>query len=235
MLKEIEQLLPLQELDREIYFLRSKLDEYPPQIEKLNREIEAILEEKKDRAKGLEQKKIAHKELELELGKKESDLKKFQSQLFQVKTNKEYSALQEEIAKVKGEVSQLEDRILAMLDEIEREESALKEFSAQVDLRVNEVKARIETLEAEVKEIETKIEDLTKKREELAKTIDPKILEHYQRILEHRGGIAISPVGKDGVCGGCYRSLPPQVVNDLMLGNKIVHCETCGCILYYRE
>lgn len=235
MLKEIEQLLPLQEIDQEIYSLRSRLNEFPPQIEALVQEIESIQRQVKDRLNALEKSKIQHKELELELGKKESDLKKHQAQLFQVKTNKEYSALQEEIAKLKEEISSLEDKILDLLDKMETEESEVKNFSLQSEKKIGHIKEKIDSLKQEKNRIEARIEELSEKRKELASAVDPKLLEHYERILEHRGGIAISPVGKDGVCGGCYRSLPPQVLNELMLGSKLIHCETCGCILYYRE
>ncbi len=235
MLKEIQRLLPLQELDRQIYQLKSRLEEFPRLYEEIETKRKGIDSELEQARKDLERKKVAHKELEVELGKKESDLKRLQGQLFQVKTNKEYTALQDEIAGLKEEISHLEDRILAMLEEIEEEEAEFRRIKQEKDEEKKALEEELSGLREEEAKIKAELEGLLEKRSDLAKDVDKALLERYEKILEHRGGIALARVGKDGVCGACYRALPPQVVNELMLEKGIIQCETCGCILYYAE
>jgi predicted nucleic acid-binding Zn-ribbon protein len=47
-------------------------------------------------------------------------------------------------------------------------------------------------------------------------------------------GIAVVPVVK-GACGGCYASLPPQRVNEVRLGERVVLCDACSRILVWDE
>ncbi len=235
MLKEIEVLLPLQEIDKQIYSLRNQLKDFEPLYQRLDQQIAQVKGRLNDASKTLESLKISHKELELELGKKESDLKKFQSQLFQVKTNKEYAALQDEIKKTKEEISALEDKILSLLDKIEQEEKKLKELQQQTASEIKKIEGEKANKKAEESKIRETLKGLEERRSSLAKNIDPKMLQHYEKILEHRGGVAVCKVDKRGICTGCFLSLPPQVVNELIIGKKLIHCESCGCILYYSE
>ena len=39
----------------------------------------------------------------------------------------------------------------------------------------------------------------------------------------------------DEACGGCYRKLTPQVVNQVLLKSDLVMCENCNRILYSDE
>ena len=55
----------------------------------------------------------------------------------------------------------------------------------------------------------------------------------YNRISEARGEEALAAVD-DNVCGGCYQTLTPQTINELVL-TKAVFCKTCGCLLYLSE
>ena len=104
----IDTLKKVQEIDREIYQCQQKLKEIPEERARVKREFEL----EKNRLMGLE---TAHKNLQLkqkqkegELAQKEANIKKLDGQLSQVKTNKEYSALQQEIASLKADNSLLE-------------------------------------------------------------------------------------------------------------------------------
>ena len=44
----------------------------------------------------------------------------------------------------------------------------------------------------------------------------------------------MAPV-EDGACHGCYVGVTAQMVNELMNGNTLVFCKTCGRILYLAE
>ncbi len=67
-------------------------------------------------------------------------MKKYQGQLLQVKTNKEYSALLAEINGLKSKNTLIEDDIIELMESIERAKKAVKQ--AQDELARN--KARVE-------------------------------------------------------------------------------------------
>ena len=52
-------------------------------------------------------------------------------------------------------------------------------------------------------------------------------------VREGRNGLAVVNVVQ-GVCQGCFMSIPPQKFNLLLKGDQIFDCPTCQRILYYR-
>jgi len=71
-------------------------------------------------------------------------------------------------------------------------------------------------------------------RAELAVKIDKKILERYERILDNRDGRAVVSIANDA-CQGCFRVLPPQVINEVRMRNALIICENCARILYVED
>ncbi len=102
----------------------------------------------------LEQRQAHRRDVEKNLAAVQSRLSKFKDQLMEVKTNKEYTAMQSEIATALAEVSRLEDQVLqAMMDademvalvrEAEKTLAATKVAAAQDRTRDSEVVAYID-------------------------------------------------------------------------------------------
>lgn len=90
----LDVLKQLQVIDAELYRLRHEQQRKPLELE---RSKQALAEEEA-RAKMSEAQmhavQVQQKEKEMELGAKEAQVKKFQGQLFQIKTNKEYPSRQ---------------------------------------------------------------------------------------------------------------------------------------------
>src|SRR5688572_625732 len=108
MLKEIEQLLILQNRDRKLRALKQELKNLP--IER--RQLEEKLA---NAAKQFEGVKLQSKEIEVERKRLENEaqskrdqIAKFQVQKFQTRKNEEFRALNNEIERFEGEVRQLE-------------------------------------------------------------------------------------------------------------------------------
>ncbi|MBW2644346.1 MAG: hypothetical protein JRC89_13545 [Deltaproteobacteria bacterium] len=49
-----------------------------------------------------------------------------------------------------------------------------------------------------------------------------------------RSGIA-EKIVKDALCYGCNVNLPPQLYNELFLGNSLKFCPNCQRIIYLKE
>lgn len=47
-------------------------------------------------------------------------------------------------------------------------------------------------------------------------------------------GIALSPV-TDDFCSMCHMRIRPQVLNELKEAKKLIICEACGRILYWKQ
>jgi len=94
---QITTLANLQTIDSEIYVLRHEKESKPEQLKAL----EQAFEEKKAALANIEKVLLdlqkQRKDKELELATKEEGLKKLQTQLYQLKTNKEYQAMLQQI------------------------------------------------------------------------------------------------------------------------------------------
>jgi predicted nucleic acid-binding Zn-ribbon protein len=171
---------------------------------------------------------------------KENDLRaigdqinKFQGQLYQVKTNREYESLQHEIDALKEKSSQVEDAILELLEKMEKlsatvaeEERKLSEFRREGDREKTELSTREE-------ELSDRIAIKYDERKRLVVNLDDSLVARYDRIRERKAGLAVAAV-QNGACGGCYRRIPPQEIQELKKMQRIIACEGCGRIIVWR-
>lgn len=232
--EQIVTLVKLQELDSQIYGLRQEKEKKPEIKEILKDEFAQQGELLKAKQEQLKVNQLKHKEHELDLGKKEEDVKKKQSQLLQIKTNKEYVAMQREMEGLKADNSILEDSILGLMDTIDTLKQELEKEKQNLTLEEKKFKDESVKVDQEVKEIDQKLLALDGQRKEIAVLIDKNLLTQYERILNAKAGLALVPaVGES--CGGCHQIVPPQVVNEVRMKDRIVTCQFCARLLYYSE
>lgn len=224
-------LIELQTIDTQIYNLNKRLFAIPIELENKNREFEV----KKSGLKSLEEKNkellLKKKDEELELAAKEGAITKLQSQLFSIKTNKEYTAMLKEINGAKADKSLIEDQILGILEELDNivaEINKEKNSLTEEEKELNKDKAG---LEIERKTIEEEIVVLNHKRSQIAPKIDRRIFAAYERILKNKDGLALVKV-VNNACQGCFMNVTHQTVNELRMYDKLVTCQACARILY---
>jgi len=234
MQEQIKMLIELQELDRELFDRKIILDGIPGRIKDLDDGLQRESETLKSLEEELKKLQLQRKEREVELESKEQVIKKYQAQLYQVKTNQEYTALEKEIGSVKADGSLLEEEIIKLLDSMDDKEKNIskeKETIEEEKKKVNEEKNKIDVLGKAAK---AEYDSLSNKRSEFAKNLDKVILSKYERILRSKNGLAVVPVS-GGACGGCNMNLPPQVINEAKLRVDLRFCENCTRILYVEE
>jgi len=227
-------LVKLQELDSEIYALGNERAAKPQEI----RVIESAFELKKQNLAVLEKKSLdlqkQRKESELELAANAEGIKKLSSQLFSLKTNKEFQTMQLQIADAKADGSVIEEKILISFEESDK-------IKAQIDAENLKLKdeekiflQQKKAVEMRSAEIGERLNQLEAQRKQIIPGIDPKMLHEYEKILHSRGGLALVMV-KDNSCGGCHMLVPPQVINLIKMYEHVITCEVCNRILYIQE
>ncbi len=230
--EQIKFLIELQKIDAEAYLLRKELDEHPAIQKRIETEFEkkkAALKSAEDEAKGTQ---LKQKQKDGELAEKEEKIKKLQSQLYQLKSNKEYSAMELEIKGLKADKSLLEEEILRLLDTVDESKNRVAKEKELLSQEEKKMKESIDVLKKKSSEISAALALLEEKRKTFTPNADPKIVSQYERVLKKREGVALVPL-KGGSCGGCHMELPPQVIHEVKLQEKIVVCESCARILYW--
>jgi predicted nucleic acid-binding Zn-ribbon protein len=230
----LDTLKKLQEIDSELFRLRREQQHKPLELERA-RQLLAEEQAKTSAAEArLNASQVQRKEKELELSTAEATVKKMHMQLFQIKTNKEYTAKITEIENIKADQSLVEEKILELYEEgdgIKTEIEKEKQVVAEEEKKYLGEKARID---ASIKELEDRIRVFKAQRQQIVPGIEKSSLTRYERILANKEGLAIVPV-RDDSCGGCHMHLPPQVINEIKMHDHLVYCETCARIIYLEE
>lgn len=232
MREQLELLLRLQEIDSALSDLQWETEDLPRQIADLEQQVETTDAAVKEQEIALETAKKDRRKFESDLEDMSTKLADLKSKQVVIKTNEEYAALQTEIGYAESTISQIEDSILVLLEQIE---------GASVDMEVVRQSAAdsrgvIEKKIAEFQhEMVRQTEALTIKRDErvrVAMNVDERMLERYERILESKGDQVLVPL-IDGLCTGCYKKLPPQQAIEIRRSDRFFECEGCGRILYW--
>jgi predicted nucleic acid-binding Zn-ribbon protein len=231
---ELENLIRLQEIDTQIYSLRSEKAAKPAQIKALEEAFEAkkahLLELEKNALELAKQKK----EREAELTAKEESTVKLQGQLYSLKTNKEYQTMLQQIQDSKVDASVIEDKILELMDKADALKIEVDKEKLKVKDEEKQSAAEKAKVELRIKEIDDSLSRLEGQRKQATPDLNPKIMAQYERILLSREGLAIVRV-KGNSCGGCNMFVPPQVINLIRMYERIITCEVCNRILYIEE
>ena len=226
-------LAELQSLDGIIRRLEEEKNTVPLEISELRRKIDGIQEESVKLESELEESRKERRKKEREVEEKIEVLDKYRSQKNQVKTNDAYSALLKEIQDVEGEKTELEESILIFMERGE-ELSGLLEKKKSILARSGEELSHLEEEDRKrIAELEKELSRCLEQRGSTALKVDASLLPLYERIRKAKDGLAFVLV-KGGTCQGCFMELPPQMVNELMKGDKIVTCERCSRLLYWE-
>ena len=232
MLPDLDRLVRLQELETAVNQARRAMEAFPARREALA----AGLAEHTGRIESLDRKvaeqKAARRELEKEVASVQSRLTRFKEQLMAVKTNKEYHAVQSEIAGADAEVARLEDLILESMleaDELAEDVRKGRDALAEEQAAVREKQSR---LEQERDRFQAQVERYDGDRAALVTGLTPHVLETFATLIRGRKGIAVGAV-RDGRCGVCQVRLRPQLYNDVRSNERLIQCESCQRILYY--
>lgn len=224
----------LQEVDARLYHLTQERQAKPLLIDELHTHLAAQrqrLTELEEQSKTLQ---TQHKTQELDLGSREEKIKKLQAQLFQVKTNKEYTAMQKEIEGAKADNSLLEETIIGLLEQIDQTQAQLQQAKADWQQREAQTRQDVQRIEGEMTALDQQLRQIEADRQRLLPSLDAAILQQYERILRSRNGLALVPVVGEA-CGGCHMALPPQIINEAAQEQRLVTCGSCARLLYVDE
>jgi predicted nucleic acid-binding Zn-ribbon protein len=231
--EEIKQLTELQVIDLEIAKFDAEINAEKAGLAKSEEafnERQALIEELKEKIEAAE---MQRRELEAQLADDLSLIKERQSKMMQVQTNREYQSLLKEIEDGKKNIKEKEDEIVRIM---EASEANIKILAEQESL-LNEEKKALTKAGTQVKKhagaIEGKKAKIVAKRDAMAKDIKTSALRKYDMLRSRRNGKAVVGV-VNGICQGCFMSIPPQHFNNILKGDRILNCPTCQRILFHQ-
>jgi uncharacterized protein len=233
--QQLQTLIELQAYDARIAALEAEAARLPKQMEAIQQglaEAKKTLEALKGKA-DTTRKDLRAKEKDLEVTATKRS--KADAKLWEVKTNKEYSAALLEIEEIKQEKAQNEEEILALMEAQERLTLEMREAEARHKERETQARQDDAVLRKKLEAVEAELTGVRGERNTRARELPQGILTDYERILKARAGVAVAQVNASAICGGCRVSIRPQALQELRVARELMRCESCGRYLYWQE
>ena len=230
----MEQLIRLQNIDTKLKDLNDLLGDLPSKVEDLNNQEESTknsIISKKTRSKELD---LEIKKIELEVSDLSGKIDKLKDQLFLVTNNKQYDALMAEIDHLKEKRTSSENELIELMEEKELTVELINSKESELQSLSEDLTIRREKLQSVIEESAEEKNTLQKQRNQNIKDIDKNTLKVYDRVIEHRGGLAVVPL-EGSACGGCGAHIPPQTVSEVRANSAVHTCGVCGRFLYHNK
>lgn len=238
----LEKIIALQQANDALADAEARLGGIPDWMRELHDEYSVRKAEIDAHSEAAEEAARERREAEAEISDIQTKLQRYQEQINQVTTQREYGALLHEIDAAKARIQELEE---AGIDSMERREEALKslevkeeEFS-DLDERYQ---AELAKWEAEKPAVAKVAAEKKKEIEALRESIRRGPLSQYDRIAKRHDGAALAPVlplkttRRRGPqmwhCGGCNFNVRPQVLVAIQSTESLQLCDSCKKILY---
>ena len=234
MQESLRALLELQKTDQDLHELEQYKVDIPNKLETMGTvqaEAETGLADQETKVEDIEKDR---RQRERDLQTAQEQVKKYQGQLYSVKTNKEYDALQTEIQAQKALISELEDAILQLITEAETERETLETMRGETESLIERLDEERTALESRLSAVDEDVAVKMDERKRMSMRVENQVLKVYDRIRRNLRGMTIVPV-KKGACSGCFHVIPLQVMLQIRQAQRLVSCESCGRILIAEE
>lgn len=232
MIESLENLIALQKMDVEISRLKTsalKIEQDISNMEKSavesQKEYDLLLQEIEE-----DQKERRQKERELEV--KESELKKYKGQLFQVKTNREYEAMLDEIAAKETDIGLLEEDIIRLMEAGDDLKGRSLEKKKYVEKEKRELENFVASQRNELAGIMEGVKNKENERPKIEGKMEQNLVQEYNKLLHSHNDFAIV-TAKNGICSGCFISMRPQMFEELKHNDRLFYCPNCRRFLYW--
>lgn len=227
--KQLFDLLALQEVDMKIRALKARLTMLPGERvanEKRLAVVSAALRAKQDKLKATE---VAVRNAESEIARLNDNVQKLQTNSALVKKNNEYQAMLTEIQHNKDKISELETKLISLMDTADAQRTEVRSEEKQSAARIKSIKDELGELVRFEKEIKEEGRSLVAKSKDFATHVEPGLLERYTRLLRDSGPPVVKLDGE--ICTNCSFKVTPQTRNACHSG-MIANCDNCSHMLY---
>jgi uncharacterized protein len=232
MLPDIENLLQLQEADREIRRLNEEIAALPRRVTVIEAKLADTKAELEKAKAAIKADEVARRKYETAIQDLQGKISKYRDQSLEVKTNEQYRALLHEIQFAEQEIRSNEDKILELMVNAEAREKQVKAAEAELKAETAEIEKEKADARQRTAEDEKQLTEWNAKRDKLRGGFSPDLLRQYERVSKFRG-TGIAEV-RDQKCMGCQVMLRPQTYNEVRSADRIVYCDSCQRVLYFN-
>ncbi len=232
---QIAALVKLQQIEIDTSHIELKLNDVDQRVTELDNRLldfKQLIEEQQSVIKALNEKYRAYEaDVRVNLDK----IKKSETKLNSVKTNKEYQSSLKEIDDLKAKNSNLEDEMIEFLDRIEEAENTLQLKKNEYSNLETRLKNEKDLILKEAEEGKRRLENLEAEWKTLSDDIDADLLATFNKVKSNQSNAIGIVAVINAVCQGCHMNIPPQMYNELQRGDSFRKCPICDRIIYWKD
>ena len=229
----LPRLIELQALDLRMAEIKAQRRQIPQRLDAAERPLQAVREAQKTAAETIESMTKERRASERELDAQEAQIEKMRGRTSEIKTNKEYQAHLFEIELASKKKSEIEERVLELMEQIESVQKRLVEAHANVA----EAERTFAQGKKDIEESETRLiaelADLESRHRAATEGVPEGLLSRYVKLKLQRKDQALAAL-REGICQGCRLQLPPQLVAEVKRSDALQTCDYCHRILYWE-
>jgi len=147
----------------------------------------------------------------------------------EIRNPKELTNLQHEVDGMRAKRNQLEDKALAIMEQVELATASVASESSELKTLEVEWRSQQQQLSTEMEQLKTTLSEFNHKRQLQLAKIDPQAVEVYNELKKQKR-TAVAKV-EQGICRGCRISLPTTELQRAR-SDSLVRCSSCGRILF---
>ena len=229
---DIQCLIQIVKKDMEIRERKKYIEGVPARVKAIDRELRKMEEELGETKTVFDRLEKERIHLEMDIKSQNQKIMDKRAEETKIKDNKAYRALMAEIEFLTKQIKQEEERMLAILEEMEVRK---KELKVLVDKNSGEKNKLLEEKAKLLSELQAAVDALKILEDEKVRIL-PHLTEEvrrlYSRILNVKGDSGVANLIGD-ICHGCYSRVPPQKAHEVRRNSQLITCEVCGRILVY--
>ena len=173
------------------------------------------------------------KDSELKSETVETKRKSYQQKLYQgsITNARELANIEKEVEALGRQQSDLDGRILALMEEVEQAQAASAVAEAQAHTAEGHRTEVLAAYRSRYDALTLELATLTQERQDAAALVEDKAaLKRYDDIRARAAGVGIAKIEGD-TCGGCHMKLPSTAIKTVKEASQIQTCENCGRLL----
>lgn len=230
----LKKALHYQDWDTQVIHLSQQLDSVPGEIARIRESIAAEEAEIKRQQQEIAACELRRSQAELEIEALETQITRFKTQQITVKKTEEYEAFNEQIRNAEAKVSECEDTVLGILDEIDSKSGKLDADRKTCSERVAYLNGVIGDWEKKALSIASELKTASAALETAKIDVDPALMTSYTRLKSQgKRPPCIVPV-RDQCCGGCHMRVSNDTLKKARMG-ELATCDQCSRILYVED
>lgn len=240
MAKPLDTIVELQHALSHLREAERQLDGIPDWMTELDAEHQERKAEIESLESQAEEAASERRAAEGEISHMQEKLKRYQQQINEVSTQREYGALLQEIDTAKGRISELEDVAFGAMERIDQANKALEEQREAFRDLDERYQVELQKWESEKPVIAEQAEKLRGTVETLRERLPRGQLALFERVYDRTDGQAMAAIRKveraRGAamwhCAACNYNVRPQVVVEIQDRGALLHCDSCKRILF---